>query len=183
MISFLYLIGVLLELFILIGICVYIVSLTYSYLRGSFYVSTRSSEIEVFLKKAGLKKGQYMLELGSGDGPVLRMAAKKYGVIGKGIDINPTLNYIARFLAKKQKLSHIEFKTENVLTTDLSRADVIYIFLMPKLITALEKRLLTETKKGVLIISHGFKIDALQKYQIKVLNRKPFSTYFYKVVL
>jgi ubiquinone/menaquinone biosynthesis C-methylase UbiE len=155
------------------------ISLIYSAIHGSFYVATKQKVIDEFLKQARLKKGQYLLELGSGDGRVLRTAAKRYGVVGKGIDINPSLNSIANYLAKRAGLKGITFVKENVLKTDFKKADVIYIFLMPKLIAKFEKRLLKEAKKNTLIISHGFRVDALNKHLIKTIKSKPFSTYFY----
>jgi SAM-dependent methyltransferase len=150
-------------------------------LFGSFYVATGQKEIDIFLKEANLKKGEYMLELGSGNGRVLRTAAKVYGVHGKGVDINPILNIWARLLTRWQRLKGLKFTTENVLATDMSKADVIYIFLMPKLIKKLEKKLLKEPKKGALIISHGFEIHGLKKFLVKTLERKPFPTYFYRI--
>jgi ubiquinone/menaquinone biosynthesis C-methylase UbiE len=183
MTTFFYFLGIFLELAFLIFFCVYIVSITYSALKGAFYVATNQKEIDLFLKEAQLKKGQYFLELGSGDGRVLRTAAKKYGVVGKGIDINPSLNWIANFLAKRKNLENIEFVTENVKKTDFSKADIIYVFLMPKLIRTFEKKLLEESKKNVLVITHGFNMHSMDKYLVKTINRKPFSTFFYRKTL
>ena len=84
------------------------------------------------------------------------------------------------FLWRRKHLKNVTFTTENVFTTDLSKADVIYIFLMPKLIDKIEKRVFKESKKNAVIISHGFKVDILEKYLVKKLKRKPFPTYFYK---
>jgi SAM-dependent methyltransferase len=181
MIIFFYLLGVFFEISILLFFCLYLFTVIYSVLRGSFYVGTNQKQIEMFLSEANLKKGEYMLDLGSGDGRVLRTAARKYGVIGKGIDINPVLNFIANFYAKNQHLLEIKFIKDNVLTTNFSKADVIYIFLMPKLTEKFQNRLAKEAKKGSLIISHGFKVDSLSKYHQKIIEHKPFSTYFYKI--
>ncbi len=181
MATFIYLTAIFIELIFLLFFCVYVLSLLYSVLRGAFYVPTKQKEIDDFLGEAGLKKGRYLLELGSGDGRVLRCAARIYGVVGKGIDINPTLNLLARFHTRRQKLKDIVFTTENVKTTDFSKADVIYIFLMPKLIKTFDKRLLKESKRKTLIISHGFEVHTLFKYRFKTIEHKPFSTYFYKI--
>lgn len=178
--TFFYLLGVLVELSFLIFFCIYLASITYSALRGAFYVATNQKEIDIFLKAANLKKGQYFLELGSGDGRVLRTAAIQYGVFGKGIDINPSLNWIANFLSKRSGLKNIEFRTENVKKTDFRKADVIYVFLMPKLIRTFQDRLLKESKKNVLVITHGFNMHSMDKYLVKTIERKPFSTYFYQ---
>ena len=177
----LYIFLVFMEFALLVSFLVYIATVTYSIFFGSFYVATKQKEVDIFLKEAALKKDQYFLELGSGDGRTLRTAAKMYQVIGKGIDINPVLTILARILTNIQHVKGIEFKTENVMKTELSQADVVYIFLMPKLIAKLEKRMLIETKKGALLISHGFELHAFKSKQTNIIQRKPFPTYFYKV--
>jgi SAM-dependent methyltransferase len=178
---FLYLLFIFGEILFLLFFLGYVSTLTYSILYGSFYVATKNKETKAFLKEAGLKKGQYFLELGSGDGRVLRIAAKEYGVVGKGIDINPVLNFWANFRARSQHLKDVTFTKENVLKTDFSKADVIYIFLMPKLIKKFDDRLAKEARKGTLIISHGFTVPALEKKLKKTIEHKPFPTYFYKI--
>lgn len=159
---------------------VYSVSMLFSYLKGAPYISTENKEIDDILKKAGLKTGQKFLELGCGDGRVVRSAVKNYSVKGKGIDINPTLIFLAKIRAKLQNVKNIEFSTENVYTTDMNTADVIYLFLLPQVIAKLKNQLISETKTNVLIISHGFKIDYLKNNLVKTLENKPFNTYFYK---
>lgn len=155
---------------------VYTLSLIYSSFKGSPYVATRRKRIEEILKEADLKKGKTFIELGSGDGRIIRTAVKLYGVKGIGIDINPLLVFWANLLGHK----NIDFKVENIFDTDLTRADYVYIFLMPKLIEELEKKMDKELKKGTIVISHGFPIIGWEKKLYKKIEKIPFPTYYYR---
>lgn len=148
---------------------------------GSPFVPTSKKELINFLKEAGIKKGQLFLELGCGDGRVVKTAVKEYGARGIGIDINPTLILYARFRAWLSRTKNLEFKVQNLHKTDLSQADIIYLFLMPELIKKLEPRLKAGTKKNADIISHGFKIVGWEKYNFKTIPNKPFPTYYYRL--
>ena len=123
-----------------------------------------------------------LVELGSGDGRLLRFAAKEYGVKGVGIEINPLLVWWSRLLSKKDGTNHdISFIKKNVFNYSLTKADYLYIFLMPELIVKLLPKFESELKKGVIIISHGFKIVGFEKRLIHTEPAKTFSTYYYKM--
>lgn len=170
-----------LELFIAMAVCTYVITMFFSSLMGAPYVATRKKEILFFLKEAGLKKGKQFLEIGCGDGVVVRTAVKQYRVVGKGIDINPVLIFICRILSKLQHIKNIEFKVENVFKTDFSKADYIYIFLMPAMIKKVIPFIKKQAKKDTIIICHGFTAPGLEKNLFKKLEREPFPTYFYRV--
>ncbi len=168
-------------LFFLISITVYILSLIYSFLSGSPYVPTKLKEINFILKEACLKKGKLFIELGCGNGLVVRSAVKNYKVKGLGVDVNPILIWQAKFLIKIQKVNgEIKFYRQNIFNTDLTDADYIYLFLLPPIIKKLIPKFENELKKKTLVISHGFKIQGWEKKLIKILPHSPFSTYFYQ---
>lgn len=148
---------------------------------GSPYVPTKKKELINFLKEAHIKKGSVFLELGCGDGRVVATAVKEYGAKGIGIDINPLLIHWARFKARLAKVPDVKFITQNIFATDLSNADIIYLFLMPKLIEKLQPKMEHDTKKGAVIISHGFKAVGWEKYLTKTIEHKPFPTYYYQL--
>lgn len=149
---------------------------------GSPYVPTKSKDIKAILDPADIKKNQTFIELGSGDGRIARFAAREYGVRAEGIDINPLLVFWSNYLAKMERLGNkAVFKRVNIFKYNLSKADCVYIFLMPELIKKLESKLKKELKKGAMVISHGFKIEGLKKRLVKEVKRVPFPTYYYKI--
>ena len=143
-------------------------------------MATRKKVIMTILKEAKLKKGKIVYELGSGDGRVSRLAVKNWQVKAVGVDINPLLVFWANFLAKLEKIDNrCQFVRKNIFDVDYSKADYLYLFLMPDLISKLIPKLKKELKKNCLIISHGFKIEEMKL--IKTLDTRPFKTYYYKI--
>lgn len=177
----LYLLAVFSLLTFLIWASIYTISLIDSWLRGAPYVATGTDDYQRILDEIKPEKNAFFLELGCGDGRVLRYAAQTYGMQGKGIDINSIILIKAKVLTYLHKIPHIQFSREDVKTADFSQADYIYIFLFPKLVETLKNKLLNETKNGSTIIAHGFQIPYLRKYQDTVLEGKKFKTYIYKL--
>jgi len=176
-----YLIFLIIELILSVSIASYLAGLLYSSLKGAPYVPTEKKVIDEMLKAAELKKGQLFLELGSGDGRIVCRAVKKYGVRGLGVEVNPLLVQNARLQARLQKLAGVKFVKQNIFNADLKSAEVIYLFLMPKLIKELFPKFQKEIKKGALVISHGFKIENWENKLAHVIRTKPFPTYYYRV--
>ncbi len=174
-----YLFLLFLELSVLIVFSLYIFSLIYSHLCGSPYVPSKKKELEFILRKCNLKHGMTFLDLGCGDGRVVRMAVEKYRVKGIGVDVNPLLLVWARFWSRLHGLRNIMFERKNILKYDVRQAHVIYIFLLPDLITRLLPHFEKNLKKGTLVVSHGFKIPEWKKFLKETVEHKPFPTYFY----
>ena len=181
LIEVLYLLVLIIELVFLISASLYLISLIYSWLKGAPYVATQKKTIKSILKNAKIRDGQHIIELGCGDGRFLLAVARQYKITGLGVDINPLPIIKARILARLQKVISVSFQVQDIRKTDLIEADVVYIFLFPKLIQSLKNQLLEKTKRGVLIISHGFKIDYLDTYLVKIFKGEKFKTYFYKL--
>ena len=60
------------------------------------YVPTPQAVVDAMLEGAGVKAGDVVYDLGSGDGRIVITAAKKYGARGVGIEIDPALVKKAR---------------------------------------------------------------------------------------
>ncbi len=176
----LYLFLLLLELFLAFSVFVYILSLLYSSFMGAPYVPTRQKSVNEVLKVAHLKQGVKFLELGCGDGRIVRTAVESYNVDGVGIDINPLLILIARFKAYPIT-KNLLFKAQNIYNTNLKPFDVIYVFLMPEMLAKLRDKFQRECRKGTVIISHGFKIAYWDNKIKYTLQKKPFPTYYYHI--
>lgn len=169
------------ELIFLAGFILYTSFLIYSHLKGAPYVPTANKEIDSILKEADLKTNDIFLELGCGDGRVVRRAVQRYHVQGIGVDVNPLLLYQGKIMSKINKLDgNIIFKKENMLQSNFGEADTIYLFLLPDLIKKILPKLEKGTKKNCLFISHGFKIHNWQQYLTKTIDHSPFPTYYYK---
>lgn len=171
-----------LEILILIAVSVYGVGLLFSAIKGAPYVPTSKKQLARILDNAHLKKDAQFVELGSGDGRLIRYAVKNYGVKGVGIEVNSLLVAWSRFLANRDGISkRISFRRMNVFNYPLNNAEYVYLFLMPELIKSLIPKFKKELAKGTIIISHGFKLPGYEKRLIHTEPDKAFSTFYYQV--
>lgn len=177
-----YLLLVILLLLFLIFMSIYGFSLIISSLFGAPYVPTHQKLALEILKEVKYKKNGLFVELGSGDGRIVRTAVKKYRLRGLAVDINTLLIIWSKLLAKLEGIDkNISFVNKNILKIDLSQADYLYLFLFPELINKLKPNFDKQLKKGVIIISHGFPVKGYEKKLIKKVLRSTFPTYYYKI--
>jgi len=89
---------ILIELVFVIFLASYLLSLIYSTIMGSPYVPIRRKKIREILKEADLKQNKKFIDIGCGDGRVVKEAVQTFNVKGTGIDINPIILYKAKFI-------------------------------------------------------------------------------------
>lgn len=121
--------------------------------------TSRSTAIRI-CKLANIKKDDLIYDLGSGDGTALIVAAKQFGARGVGIEIEPTRALISRIIIKKNNLEEsIKIKRKNFFLVDLSNADVVFLYLVPKTLEKLIPKFKKELKKGTRIVSYRYKMN------------------------
>ena len=108
-------------LFVILGAILVLFLL--SALTGAPYVPSFQKELRLAFKDLyKLGKDDFIVDLGSGDGVVLKTAAE-FGASGLGIEINPVLVYISRFRLRKHKNISIRntcfFNTFSIITTSM----------------------------------------------------------------
>ncbi|MCL5073560.1 MAG: 50S ribosomal protein L11 methyltransferase [Actinobacteria bacterium] len=99
-------------------------------------------------------------ELGSGDGTFLTIAAKEFGARGVGIEIDPLRFYISKFHLMVNNLTcRVDIVKDSFFKQDLSKATVVFVYLVPNTLAKLKPKFLKELKPGVRVISLRYKID------------------------
>ena len=120
------------------------------------YVTTPLGVTEAMLSIAQVGKRDYLIDLGSGDGRIVILAAKKFGARGLGVEIDPALVAQSRINAKSAGVANkVEFRDQDLFKTDLKRASVITMYLLPDVNLALRPKLLA-LKPGTRIVSHDW---------------------------
>jgi len=137
------------------------------------FVPTPQSVVDEMLKVANVKKGDVLYDLGSGDGRIVITAAKRFGVRGIGIDIDPQRIAEANENARKEGVSHlVTFRQTDLFATDISQATVVTLYLLPRLNVKLRPKLFNELKNGTRIVSHAFDMAEWEpEKQLKVDGR------------
>lgn len=129
------------------------------------YVPTPQEVVEKMLEMAKVTKDDYVIDLGSGDGRIPITAAKKYGATAFGIDLNPQRIQEAQENLKKEKLGgKVTFKEGNLFEEDLTKADVISMYLLTSINLKLRPELL-KLEPGTRIVSHAFDMGDWQADQ------------------
>ncbi|MGH7931417.1 MAG: SAM-dependent methyltransferase, partial [Candidatus Binatia bacterium] len=131
------------------------------------------------LEVAEFKKGDVLYDMGSGDGRIVINAAKKYGVRGIGIDLNPELVEKARANAVQEGVSHlVEFRAADGLTVDISEATVVTLYMFKWFNNQLRPKL-QKLQPGSRVIAHDFDIDDWQPTRVEYVNpSEPASSEF-----
>ena len=121
------------------------------------YVPTGHDVVDRMLSLAGVTKDDYVVDLGCGDGRIPIAAAKKYGARGLGVDIDPVRIQEANAtlkIAGVQKL--VEFRQENLLQTDVTKATVVTTFLLSASNLRLRPILTKQLKPGARVVTNTF---------------------------
>jgi hypothetical protein len=145
------LLGVLAGIVLLFGFVVF---------RGAPYVPSKKRDLEAALDGlVTLGKNDLLVDIGSGDGIVLRQAARR-GAGAVGYELNPVLVLISRFLSRKNP----RVKTYLADFWNVSLPDnttVVYVFGESRDIEKMAKKVeqeATRLKRPLLFISYGFQL-------------------------
>ena len=119
------------------------------------WVPTPQELVNKMLNIAKVTPDDYVIDLGSGDGRTVITAAK-IGAKATGIEYNPDMVALSKENAKKEGVGDkAEFIQADLYETDLSKATVITMFLLPEINLKLRPRLL-DLKPGTRIVSNTF---------------------------
>lgn len=150
--------------FLILIIVIVILLFGFVAFRGSPYVPSKKADIrQAFKDLYVLKRDDLLVDIGSGDGVVLREAAKK-GANAVGYEINPILLVISRFLSNKYKNIKIIFA--DFWSSQLpDTTTVVYVFSasrdMDRIIDKIQNEV-NRLKRPIYIISYGSKFNGVQ---------------------
>jgi SAM-dependent methyltransferase len=115
---------------------------------------TKPGRIRKALQLANLQPDEILYDLGAGDGRVLLIAAKEFGAKAIGVEIGPVqctliwLRAIASGFNNRIKIQWGDF-----FKSDLSNADVVYVYATSKEVARLASYLEKKLKRGSRLVS------------------------------
>jgi hypothetical protein len=121
------------------------------------YIPSPEAAVAAMLRYAHVGPDDFLIDLGSGDGRIVLTAAKLFGARGFGVEIKEALVKSSNEAAEKEGLAdRVKFIKQDLFKTDISRATVLTMYLLPDTVNMLRDKLLTELKPGTRIVSHDY---------------------------
>jgi predicted RNA methylase len=123
------------------------------------FVPTPEPIVKRMLSLAGIKPGELLYDLGAGDGRILSSAVKDFGAKAIGVELDES-RYEA--ITKRIEREHLD-GSAGIIRADffdinLSRADVVTLYLLTSVNTIIKPKLERELKLGARVVSHDFPI-------------------------
>lgn len=167
---------------ILLLICfIVIIKFFESYRLDAPFIGTEKCIINEIVSSFGLSEKNVLMDLGCGDGRILRHAvAQVKGILAIGIEDAIWPFFLAKFRSRNFK--QIQIKKSNIFDADIHNATHIYVYLYPDCLNKLEEKFIKECNEGVRIISCDFKIKNLKLIDTVVLGNK-LSKYSHKLFI
>lgn len=104
-------------------------------------------------------KGSSFIDLGCGDGRIVFLAHRTYGLNAVGIELSPIPYFFARLWSFRSACRGARIILGDLYTVDLSRYDIIFVYGLPKTLNEyLEPKLTREVRPGSWIISYDFSL-------------------------
>ena len=126
--------------------------------KDVMWVPTPKELIEGLFDLAKVNASDYVIDLGSGDGPWVIAAAKR-GARALGVEFNPDMVALSRSNAQKEGVADkATFVQGDIFEADFSQATVITMYLLPDLNMKLRPKIL-EMKPGTRVLSHAFTME------------------------
>lgn len=108
------------------------------------------------LRISGVGASDHVIDLGSGDGRIVILAARRFGATGLGVEIVPELvrqsNASARAAGVADK---VQFREQDLFQTELGKASVVTMYLLPEVNLRLRPELL-KLRPGTRVVSHDW---------------------------
>jgi cyclopropane fatty-acyl-phospholipid synthase-like methyltransferase len=134
------------------------------------FVPTPQEVVDKMIELAGVKKGDTVYDLGSGDGRIVITAAKK-GARAVGFEVDGDLIKESRENIRKAGVQNLaEIRQQDILTVDLSAASVVTMYLLPDVNLKLKPNLLSQLKPGSRVVSHAFDMGDWQPDKTERVN-------------
>jgi len=120
------------------------------------FVTTPDNVTLEMLRIANVGPQDHVIDLGSGDGRIVILAARRFGATGLGVEIVPELVRQSLRSARDAGVAErVSFREQDLFQTDLSGATVITMYLLPQVNLQLRPALLA-LKPGTRIVSHDW---------------------------
>ncbi|MBI4713946.1 50S ribosomal protein L11 methyltransferase [Candidatus Uhrbacteria bacterium] len=124
---------------------------------GAPFVPSSKERVDTMIKLANIKPTDHVVDMGSGEGQFLIKSIKAGAQSADGYEIHPGLVVFSRWRAKRNKMQNkIHVFQKSFWKADVSKATIVFLYLLPNHMVKLETKLKNELPIGARIISNEF---------------------------
>jgi protein-L-isoaspartate O-methyltransferase len=133
------------------------------------YYPTPETIVMKMLQLGGLKAGEKMFDLGSGDGRIVILAAQKFHAEAVGVELDKDLCRQSAARIQKLGLDKLaKIVNGDLLQQNYSSADLVTVYLLPESIDNKVQPLLEkQLKKGARVVAHDFEFKAWKPEKVE----------------
>ena len=147
-----------------------------SFFTGAPYLPTPHKRVKEMIELADIKRGDIIIDLGSGDGRILIEAARN-GAIAHGFEINPFLAVLSKFKAVMSGVSKsVHIHVGDYRRHALPKANTVFLFGITSHMKVIEKKLIEDLEPKTKIISYTFTFPTL-----KIKKKTNTNIYIYSL--
>lgn len=129
-------------------------------LTGAPWVPSSSETVRKMLLLSKVKPGEEVYDLGSGDGRIVIISTKEFGARATGIEIDVFRAFYSKLRIRLLRLGgRASVIWSSFYRVDLSRADVVTVYLLPETNDRLMPKLERELRPTSRVVSHAFRFD------------------------
>lgn len=148
-------------------VLVWFLSVVGPFFWGAPWVPMPLERARQMLALAQVQPGERVWDLGSGDGRLLRLAVREFGARAVGVEIEPLRAFLSQLALRLQGLEgRAQVLRGNIFETDLSQADVVTLYLLPKALARLGPQLQAQLKPGARIVTLTYPLPGWEPQQV-----------------
>ena len=133
------------------------------------FITTPDNVTLAMLEMAKVGRRDHVIDLGSGDGRIVITAAARFGASGLGVELIPELVRQSRESARRAGVEgRTEFREQDLFQTELGKATVVTLYLLPEVNLQLRPKLLA-LKPGTRVVSHDWDMGDWKPDQTRTL--------------
>ena len=135
------------------------------------YYPTPPSIVQKMLEITGLRPGEKLFDLGSGDGRIVLAASSKFKADATGVELDESLVRQSSEEIRRRALDKTARIIQgDILKQDYSSADVVTVYLLPKAMQLVRPILEKQLKKGARIVAHDFEMTGWKPEKVETIE-------------
>jgi len=149
------------------------------------YVPTPEPVVRRMLTLANVKPGELIYDLGAGDGRILSAAVKDFDAKAIGVELHESrYEAIAKRIERERLGNSADVIQADFFNVNLSRADVVTLYLLTTVNSMIKPKLERELKAGARVVSHDFPVHGWVPVYVEKVRDSKFNShmvYVYQV--